>query len=92
MFNDVEIEPILVLNPETKRYVNVAPLFYLINENYGGKFYEASKSIDNVIEMVACNKTAEMENNPSGFVNNMNTLFFFRNTINGIAEFKEERR
>jgi hypothetical protein len=33
-----------------------------------------------------------LEINPSGFVNNMNALFFFRNAINGIAEFKEERR
>lgn len=92
MFFDVKLEPILVLNPETKRYVNVAPLFHFVNELHGGDFYKASKAIDKVIHSYVCYKSEEMESDPLGFNGNCFELFNFRDALEGISEYKEERR
>jgi hypothetical protein len=92
MLYDEKPEPILVLNPETKRYVNIAPLFKTINENHDGNFHRASKAIDKVIRSYVCLKTEAMESDPLGFNSNCFELFNFRDALEGISEYKEERR
>jgi hypothetical protein len=85
-------EPMLVLNPVTGRYVNVAPLFEAINEYFSGDFRYAANNIDEAIEHFVCTANDNTASSPITFANHMYYLFKLRNAIRKVTEFKEDRR
>ncbi len=85
-------EPMLVLNPVTGRYVNVAPLFEAINDHFNGDFRYAATNIDEAIEHFVCSADVNTASSPLTFANHMYCLFMLRNAIRKVSEFKEERR
>jgi hypothetical protein len=85
-------EPMLVLNPKTENTVNIAPIIYLVNEEFGGDFIRVSKAIDKVIQSLVCHNTEAMQNNPISFCGRCFDLFKLRDAFSAINEIKAERR
>ena len=86
-------EPILVLNPESGRYINIAPLVEFVNEDYLGHFYEMSKGVDAVIKLLACTPFAQDEGGDNvEIASRFSFLYSLRDVINSISEFKEDRQ
>lgn len=92
MNKDDKLDPIMVLNPRTKRMINIAPLFDHINHNYEGNFYLAAKAIDNAAVHIACSANENQLVDPVGHSNILYDLFKLRDAIDLVSEFKEERR
>jgi hypothetical protein len=89
---DNKLEPIPVKNPETGRYVNVAPLFNLVNIEYDGDFKQLSDQIDYGAVMFAGTATETMQNAPLEAAGIFYTLFSLRDTIRNMNEYKEDGR
>ena len=85
-------EPMLVLNPVTGRYVNVAPLFEAINDHFNGDFRYAANNIDEAIEHFVCTANDSTASSPMDFANHLFCLYKLRNAIRDVTEFKEDRR
>lgn len=85
-------EPVLVQNPKTKTLVNIAPIIYLVNEEFFGDFTQASKSIDEIIRSFVCHNNEAMDCNPLSFCGHCSYLFNLRDAFGAINEIKAERR
>jgi hypothetical protein len=84
------LDPILVLNPQTKRHINIAPLLNLVNEEYQGEFNQLSQALDSAAVAIATN-VDQMEGSSGECGTILYNLFGLRDTLNCVAEFKEER-
>jgi len=86
---DKAIEPILILNPETKRYFNIGPLVDDINFYFEHDFSYAANKIDQAIELLVCNFSKIPGYQPEDISNHLYDLFKIRNAFLKIKEFKE---
>jgi hypothetical protein len=91
MIHKEELTPILVLNPETKRHINIAPLLNLVNVEYQGEFSQLADALDCAGVNIAC-CVDHMDSAPNNNGDVMYNLFGLRDVLNCVAEFKEERR
>lgn len=87
-----KLEPILVKNPETGRFVNVAPLFNLVNDEYQGDFKQLADEIDHGAVTFAGSASEIMQDAPLEATRIFYNLFGLRDTIKNMLEYKEERR
>ena len=93
MTRDVnKLEPILVKNPKTGRYVNVAPLFELVNIEYEGEFTELADAVDRGAVTFAGSASEVMQHSHLEAAGIFYNLFGLRDAINNMAEYKEESR
>lgn len=93
MINEKEMikEPILVKNPITGRFVNVAPLFNTCEQWFEGFAYMA-ESIDDTIQLLTVYKCEASESDPIRFKNQVGNLFKLRNAIRDMNEYKEDKK
>jgi len=89
IFNDEIItDPILVNNPLTKRFVNIAPLLNLVNDDHDGNFKQMAKSIDGIIRHVSCTVFTD-DVDILRHTNAIQMLYTLRDTIDNISEYSE---
>ena len=86
-----KLEPILVMNPETERYVNIAPLLDIVNSVWQGEFTQVGDALDAAAVDIAC-CADQMDAAPNDIGGVMYELFRLRDVFYNIAEFKEDRR
>jgi hypothetical protein len=85
------LDPIMVKNPLTNRFINIAPLFEVAEGWFEG-FGDMADSVDKSIELMTCYKNEASEADNITFVGNIAALFQIRNTLRNITEFTEDRR
>jgi hypothetical protein len=91
MNRNENLTPILVINPETKRHINVAPLLNLVNDEYQGEFNQLAEALDKAAVAIATN-VDQMEGSQGECGTILYNLFGLRDTLNCVAEFREERK
>lgn len=90
--NEEALTPVMVQNEHTKRFINVAPMLQLVNENYLGEFSKVAEEIDDCIKFFVTTADESALVNGKAFTSCVHSLFEFRDMFKNMAEYKEERR
>lgn len=83
-----QLEPQLVLNRETSQYVNITPLFALINDGYNGEISALVQHLEKTIRFVSLN--VEKESPGLGYVHTLEFLYELKDIFEGMSEFKQK--
>lgn len=86
-----KLEPILVKNPLSNRYVNVAPMFQIMNDMFDDHFSDLSQQLTKAIEMAAVYTDKDFRNRDD-YSWNMFIFFQIRDMFNNMEEFSGEKR
>jgi hypothetical protein len=85
---DKPLDPIMVMNPHTGRYVNVAPLFEVQHETYSDSLSQMATDCDGSIRMI----TASMQDwQVDEAKNRIYGLYVLRDMFNQMTEFEERK-
>ena len=87
--DDKKQEPILVENPQTGKYVDVRPLFEVINVIFGGQVLSLAENIDNAIKFIALNSLRDDESSRIDYQDAIFVMYEMRDAIRGMVKFKE---
>lgn len=84
------LEPILVKNPLSGRYVNVAPMFDIMNDMFDDHFSDMAKHLTKAIEMSAVYVDKDFRGTDE-FSWNLYVLFNIRDMLDRMDEYKAEK-
>lgn len=87
---EFQLEPILVKNPLTGRYVNVAPMFSIIGEVFDNDIKDVSNAVDKAIRTM-CLHSEPDKCGTHEFKDNLFVLYQVRDIFNLMAEFNNKK-